>query len=452
MIDGRPEAPSRAIRLATGAVFLGLLAGCERPSEAGRGARSAPALTRVEVVRPERQTVRRSVGQPGQLQAFETTAIHARIPGYVKGWVVNIGDAVKKGQVLAELSVPELDAELRQKRAAVERAVAQHKQAGAAVKVAEANVAGAAAKLEEERAGIARAEADVARWRAEHRRVEQLFEARAQTGSLLDETRNKLRSAEATLEEVRAQVKTAEVALTQSHAALDQAHSDLGAAAAAIDVAREDARRAEALLGFARIEAPFDGIVTHREVNTGDLTQPGADRPPLFIIARSDLLTIRVDVPEVFATSVNPGDRALVGLQAIKGRTIEGKVTRISWAIDPRARTLRVEIDVPNPGAKLQPGLYAYATVIAEEHPDVLTLPATAVVSESGKDYCVAVVDGKAVRRPITVGLSDGTRTEVVSGLSAGAAVVKANAASLADGQPVQVLEPAASPAPGAKP
>ena len=139
------------------------------------------------------------MGEPGELQAFETTAIHAKIAGYVKNWTVNIGATVKKGQVLAELSVPEMEAELRQKQAAVEQAVAKHKQAGAAVKVAEANVAGAEAKLAEVQAGIARAEADLARWQAEYQRVEQLFREQAQTGSLLDETRNKLRSAEATL-------------------------------------------------------------------------------------------------------------------------------------------------------------------------------------------------------------------------------------------------------------
>ena len=101
----------------------------------------------------------------------------------------------------------------------------------------------------------------------------------------------------------------------------------------------------------------------------------------------------------------------------MKGKTVEGTVTRTSWSLDPRTRTLRVEIDIPNPGGTLRPGLYAYATVIAEEHKDVLTVPATAVVQEKDKAYCVIVVAGKAVRRPIEVGLSDGTRTEVVSGL-----------------------------------
>jgi RND family efflux transporter MFP subunit len=383
------------------------------------------------------------VGEPGELQAFETTAIHAKISGYVKSWTVNIGAAVKKGQVLAELSVPELEADVQQKKAAVEQAVAKHKLAEAAVRVAEANVKGAEAKLAEVRAGIKRADADLVRWQAEYRRVEQLFQEQAQTGSLLDETRNKLRAAEATREEVRAQVTTAEVAVAQAIAARDQAHAERGAAAAAIDVAKEDARRAEALLGYARIEAPFDGIVIQRNVNIGDLTQPGADQPPLFIVARSDIVTVWVAIPEVFAPAVNPGDRALVELQALKGHTIEGKVTRISWALDPKVRTLRVEIDIPNPDAKLQPGLYAYATVIAEEHPDVLTVPATAVVSEPGKDYCVAVVNGKAVRRPIRVGLSDGTWTEVISGLEGDEAVVKANAPSLTDGQAVELIPPA---------
>jgi len=437
--------------LATGIVLMALATGCERPSE-GKAGPAAQPVRSVEIVHSERHTIRRSVGEPGELEAFETTAIHAKIAGYVKNWTVNIGATVKKGQVLAELSVPELDAELKQKQSAVEQAIAKHKQAGAAVRVAEANVAGAEAKLVEVRAGKRRLEADLARWQAEFRRVEELHAAQAQTGTLLDETRFKLRSSEAACDEIAAQIKTAEVAVTQSQAALDSAHSDVAAAASTIDVAKADTGMVEARLAYTKIEAPFDGIVTQRNVNTGYLTEPGADKPPLFIVARSDIMTIRVNVPEAFAAEVKPGDRAAVRLQEMKGKTVEGKVTRVSWAIDPKVRTLRVEIDIPNPGAKLQPGLYAYATVIAEEHPDVLTLPVTAVVSEPGKDYCVVIVAGKAARRAIQVGLSDGTRTEVALGLDGGEAVVKANAASLADGQPVEVVDPAIPSPSSAKP
>ncbi|MFI5456088.1 MAG: efflux RND transporter periplasmic adaptor subunit [Isosphaerales bacterium] len=429
---------------ATGIVLMALAAGCERSPEGPAGPAVQPVRS-VEIVHPERHTVRRSVGVPGELQAFETTPMHAKIAGYVKDWSVNIGAKVKKGQVLAELSVPELEAELKQKQAAVEQSVAKHEQTKAAVKLAEANIAGAEAKLKEVQAGIPRTEADLVRWQLEYKRVEELHAVKAQTGSLLDEDRSKLRSSEASRQEVLAQVNTANVGITQSHAALDQARSDVVAAASAIDVAKADSRNVEAMLGYTKIEAPFDGIVTQRNVNTGALTQPGADQPPLFIVARSDIVTIRVDVPEAFAVEVNPGDGAVVKLQEVKGKTLEAKVTRTSWAVDTKVRTLRVEIDIPNPGGKLLPGLYAYATVVAEEHKDVLTVPTTAVVNEKDKSYCVAVVEAKAVRRPIQLGLRDGTRTEIASGLDGGEAVVKANAASLTDGQPVQIEQPAAN-------
>src|SRR5512135_972739 len=382
--------PQTWVRLALAAAITVTAAGCERSSEKKAG-RSAQPVMRVEVVQPERHTVQRTVGEPGQLEADETTPIHAKIAGYVKDWTVNIGTEIKTGQVLAELWVPEMEADLQEKRAAVEQAVARRAQAEAAVKVAQAAVTSAEAKIAEVRAGIARADADLTRWQLEYRRVEQLLQERAMTGTLVDETRNKLKSAEAARDEVRARVKSAEAALSEARSELDKARSDVVAVAASIDVARSEARHAEAMLGHARIEAPFDGIITRRNVDTGHLTRPGSDSAPLFVAARSDIVTIVVDIPETYSTDVNPGDRALVKLQAMKDRTVEGKVTRTAWALEPKTRTIRVEIDIPNPGAKLRPGLYAYATVIVQEHRDVLTVPTTAIVSEQGKDYCVAV-------------------------------------------------------------
>jgi HlyD family secretion protein len=431
----------RTIGLALAAAITVTAAGCERSSEKKAG-RSTQPVMRVEVVQPERHTVQRTVGEPGQLEAYETTPIHAKIAGYVKDWTVNIGAEIKKGQVLAELWVPEVEADLQEKRAAVEQAVARRAQAEAAVKVAQAAVTSAEARVAEVQAGVKRADADLTRWQQEYRRVEQLFNERAQTGTLLDETRNKLRSAESSRDEVRAKVKSAEAALSEARSELDKARSDVVAAAASIDVARSEARHAEAMLGYARIEAPFNGIITRRNVDTGHLTRPGSDSAPLFVAARSDIVTIVVDIPETYSTDVNPGDRALVKLQAMKDRTVEGKVTRTAWALDPKTRTIRTEIDIPNPGGKLRPGLYAYATVIVEEHKDVLTLPTTAIIQEKDKMFCVAVVDGKAVRKPIEVGLGDGTRSEVVSGLDGSEFVVKANVASLVDGQPVEPVGP----------
>jgi HlyD family secretion protein len=313
-------------------------------------------------------------------------------------------------------------------------------------------VTSAEAKVTEIQAGVKRVDADLSRWQQEYRRVEQLFNERAQTGTLLDETRDKLRSAESSGDEVRAKVKSAEAALSEAKSELDKARSDVVAAAASIEVARSEARHAEAMLGYAQIVSPFDGVITRRNVDTGQLTRPGSDASPLFVAARTDIVTIAVDIPETYAADVNKGDHATVKLQAMKGRIVEGMVTRTAWALDPKTRTIRTEIDIPNPGGKLRPGLYAYATVVVEEHKDVLTIPMTAVLPEKDKALCVVVVDGKAVRKPIVTGLSDGTRTEVVSGLNGGEAVVKANGASLVEGQPVKAIEPDAPPSPVSKP
>ena len=259
--------------------------------------------------------------------------------------------SVKKGQVLAEALGPRAGRRVKQKQAAVEQAIAKRKQAEAAVRVAEANVTGAEAKLVEVRAGTRRVEADLARWQAEFHRVEELHAARAQHGQSARRDPEQAPLLRGRLRGDRGpdqyggcgpDPKPAPHSIQPVPMSLPRLPPSTSPRRT-----RAPSMRASA---YTKIEAPFDGIVTQRNVNTGDLTQPGADKPPLFIVARSDIMTIRVNVPEAFAAEVNPGDRAAVRLQEMKGKTVEGKVTRVSWAIDPKMRTLRVEIDIPNPG------------------------------------------------------------------------------------------------------
>ena len=196
------------------ASLAGRAASGRRRAKGGPAARAAGGPRRGRAARAADRPPR-SVGEPGQLQAFETTAVHARIPGYVKGWTVNIGSAVKKGQVLAELSVPELEAELRQKGAAVEQARAS--QAGRGRGRGRRRPTSPAPRRSSRTSGPAssgpRPSSPAGRPSST---ASSSSSRRAQTGSLLDETRSKLRSAEATREEVHAQVKTAEVALIQA--------------------------------------------------------------------------------------------------------------------------------------------------------------------------------------------------------------------------------------------
>ena len=430
------------IRLAALLTFATAAAGCRQATAVNGDHTAGPAFTRVELVKPERTTILRSTQQPGQIEPYEVTAIYAKVSGYVEKWTVDMGAKVTKGQALAVLSVPELDAEAQQKQAMVEESEAKLFQAQASEEVARANLASAGAKLTEVRAGTKRADADLARWQAEFKRVEQLFKEHAQTGSLVDETRSKLRSSESTRDEVYAQVKSAESAVLQSEAMRDKARADATAATASIKVARADAARVETLRRYATIVAPYDGVVTRRHVDVGDLTEPGSHGEPLFIVARDDILRITVSVPEMYATEVEPGDRVLIRFQAISGRNVEANVTRTSWMLDAKNRTLRTEIDVPNPKGVLRPGLYAHATIVVEEHANVLSVPTSALVRQDQHIFCVAVTGGQVVRKPVKVGLDDGTRAEILSGLSGDDEVVKANASSLVDGQHVEILPP----------
>ena len=427
--------------------------GCGHPAveKAAKAQAAVPApATRVTAIKPTRETIRRTTEQPGQIEAAETTPIHARLAGYVEKVAVDIGDVVGKGQLLAVLRVPEVEADLKQKQAAVRQAEAERKQAVAAVGVAGAGVASARAKVEEIQSGMRRAEADATRWRAEFARVDQLGREKALTGSLVDETRSKLQAAEAGRDEVKAKVASAEASQAEAQASLDKARSDLDAAASHIEVTRFEAERAAAMEGYTRIVAPYAGVVTRRGIDTGHLTSAGPDSDPLFVVARSDTVTIAVGVPEIEAALVGTGDRASVRLQALEGRTFEGKVARTAWALDSSTRTLRTEIDLPNPDGTLRPGLYAYASIVSEEHKGVLTLPASAVFSAGGKSYCVAVQGGVARRKEIKTGLGDGKRVEVVSGLAPDDLVVETNPIALADGQPLARNEPPAE-APKAK-
>lgn len=433
--------PAPALLAALGVSSL-IAPGCQRTADPAQPRAAAPAVRRVVVVKPKRADVRRLTEQPGQVEAAETTPIYAKLGGYVETVAVDIGDKVKKGQVLAELRMPEIEADVKQKRAAVEQARAQKEQSASAVKVAEAGVETARAKVAEVQSGIRRSGADVRRWQSEFARVEQLVRDRALTGSLLDETRSKLHAAEAGHDEVQAQTQTATSSLDEATALLDKARADLEAATARIDVARAEAEHAEAMAGYLKIRAPFDGVVTRRSVDTGHLTTPGASGELLFVIVHSDLVTIRVDVPEVDAPFVRPGNPAIVRLQALGGRTFEGQVTRTAWSLDPGTRTLRTEIDLANPEDILQPGLYAYATIITGDHKNALTVPATAIIREGDRAFCMIVVDGHARRREVKLGLSDGSKIEIISGIDGEAQVVEANPGSLADGQAVEVAGP----------
>src|SRR5262245_62024147 len=204
-------------------LLLAAAAGCQRAASAHapRSESSALEPTAVSTVRPERQTLRHAVEQPGQIEGFERTDLVAKISGYVKKLHVDIGDRVDKDQVLADLWVPELEEELAQKEAVVGQAEAEVVQAQRTLAAAEANVAKSEALLQLAVAGKTRAEASFVRWQAELNRVRTLVRTRAVDEQSLDTTTDAQKSAEAAVAESKASILSAEAARAESLAQRD---------------------------------------------------------------------------------------------------------------------------------------------------------------------------------------------------------------------------------------
>ena len=333
--------------------------------------------------------------------------------------------------------------ELRQKQAALVQAQAEIELAAAAARAAEAAVATAQANQSAAEAGEIRAEADVTRWQSQYARISQLVAGGSLDRKLQDETRDSLKAAEASRGEVRAKVAAAKATLAQSQADLAKAKANEQVARARRGNAEADLARQQALLQYTRIRAPYAGVVTERNVNRGDFVQPASTTAakPLLAVARTDIVRIFVEVPEMDSPSVEAGRAGYVSVQALPDRIVEGKVTRTSWILGPN-RTLRTELDLPNPNGLLRPGMYATAHIVLQERPDVWVLPLSAIVREGKQAFCWVVKDGQAVRTPITLGLQVGSDAEVTSGLKGDELVVQSQTAALQEGRPVEVANP----------
>lgn len=425
-------------------------------STAGATAGNAP-LVRVAAVRPMRKTLVRRTEQPGRVEAFEESPLFAKLAGYVTKIHVDIGDSItgpkadslgkviEPGQVLAELSIPELDEEHRQKESLIGQASAEVRQADAAVQVAEAAQTSAQAKLEETQATVERAQADYDRARSEFERIRELAEKGAVNRQVADEKENQMRSASAARKEVAARIASAKAAIVESLALVEKAKADHETSQAKLRVAGSEEQRVAALLDYTHIRAPYDGVVSVRNVHTGHFVQPGTGSggKPMFVVIRTEIVRIFVDVPEADAVLIQPGSEARIRIPSLSAETFAGNVTRSSWMLDASTRTLKTEIDVENASGRLRPGMYAYADLKVAERPDVLALPFTALFTADGQTFCYVIdAQSKVAKRPIAVGIRAGDDVEIVSGLTGDEQVIGVNPAAFREGQPVEVVVP----------
>lgn len=434
-----------AASFVAGAIVLAGIAGCGRTLQADQaGGESQEPGIRVSTQKLKKKTLVRTTTQPARIKAYAETPLFAKIDGYVQEFSVDIGQPVKKGQVLAKLRVPEMQKELSQKKALVKQTAAEIEQADAEYQATGLAVTSAGAGVEEAQAAIVKAKGDEERWKSEYARMKNLVSSGSVTKQVGDETLQQFTAAEGAHQEANARFKSAKTALDLSLVRVKKAKADQQAAAARHEGAQAGVKHMQALLQYASIRAPFPGKVTQRNVDIDHFVSAGKKGMPLFVVTSTDKVRIFVDVPELEAALVQPGDPVSIRIPAMPGFTpgdSAPKVTRTSWSLQGAARTLLTEIEMDNKNGQLRPGMYASVTITLDERPGVFALPVSATVVKDDKAFCFCVNKGKAEKRAISLGLRSGDEVEVISGLSGSEEVIVTNLSSLQDGQAVAVGE-----------
>lgn len=354
----------------------------------------------VSLVHPQLGTPTSSLLLPGNVEPLYNASIYARTEGYIDRRNVDIGSKVKAGQTLAVISSPEVDQQLLQARATLAQSEAALKQADAALQQARAN-------------------AELARLTKE--RDLPLGQEHAISQQIVDEA---------------VQAYDARVADTAA------AEANITAAQANVTANRANVSRLEQLQGFERVVAPFDGIITARNVERGDLVTTGnaAVGKPLFTIAQSETLRIQIDVPQSEAVNVKDGEKAVVTVKEHMGRDYVGVVTRNANALDNAARTMLTEVQVSNSDGSLLPGMYAQVKFTLAQQRTALTIPTSALVIDQTGMHVVTVQNNQKVHFvPVMIGRDLGTQIEVLNGLRASDALVASPSDLLHEGQDVQV-------------
>ena len=345
---------------------------------------------------------------PGQTEAFDAASVYARATGYIAERRVDIGTRVHKGDLMLRVSAPDLDAQLTQALAQVGQLQAAEQQAEAQLQQAQAN-----SKL-----------ANVTNQR---------------TSTLAGEGWETKQNADNT----RANVNTTGANVAAATAGIAVAQANLKAQIATV-------QRLQELTGFERIIAPFDGVVTARNVDTGDLVTADAAGPnPLLTVQRDDRLRVAVQVPQSGAVSLQDGLEATVRVPELPGRTFSGRVARSSVALNPASRTLLAEVDVDNAEHVLRPGLYADVSfAIPRQAPGVVLPDEALVFNAQGMQVAVVQPDQTIAMRTVSIYRDFGTSVEVREGVTAGERLVLSPPADLEQGSKVKLQEPAPGPQP----
>ena len=380
------------------AILMALLPSCGRVRAKG----DSPAAVTVGVTKVTRKSLQRQITLSSELVPFQQIDVYAKESGFVKNLYVDYGSRVQTGQLMATLEIPELEAQMQEDQAAIKNATDE----------------------------VSLAEHQLKRYRAqckvlhlEYTRLNAVFEG--QPGLVAQQ-----------------EVDDAQGKDLAAASQVDAGESGLEAAQSQLLVSKARLIHDQALFAYSRITAPFSGVVTQRYANLGTLVQAGTSSStqamPLVKLSEDDLYRLVIPVPESSVRYIRVGDPVEVRVPSLN-RAFPGKVARFSLDVQEGTRTMHTEVDVPNPGRLLMPGMYAEAMLTLEAKDNVLAVPLEALNHEGEQTTVyVASPTGKVEDRVITMGLETSTDAEVVSGLAEDESVIVSDRSGLKPGEEVR--------------
>jgi RND family efflux transporter MFP subunit len=371
-----------AVLILTGAFFAGYLPQASRQTALAKEAKEEiVALPPVNVVIVEQASGKSQLILPGNIQAVTEAPVLARASGYIKTRYVDIGDRVKEGQLLAEIEAPEMEQQVQQAKASVDQTKSALEQAEANLRQGKTNTDMARLTWERYNALIAKgavARQDVDTYKAQ-------YDASAENMQSLDKA----------------------VSVAKNN----------------ISVAQANLGRLTEMQGYLKVRAPFAGVITLRNVDTGALVAEGTTL--LFRIAQTDRLRTYVNVPQADSTSIRVGQTAELKIPDLPLKTFKGTVTRTANALDPATRTLLAEVQVPNEGGLLLPGMYSEVNFTTPRMEPPLMLRADALVVRADGAHVAVIGDDNVVHfQAVQVGRDYGDQLEILGGLAKGQRVV----------------------------
>lgn len=386
--------------IAAAALVALAAAGCSESAPAQTNAEDRP--TSVAVVKVARHDLARDTEIAAEFRPYQEVEVHAKVAGYLKTIRVDVGDRVRQGEVIATLEVPEFHEELAHAQASEKRT-----------------------------------ELDVARAESDVHRAQSAYEIRKISyDRLLSVSKAKPNLI------AQQEIDTAAAHFRESEAQLASAKATLEAVRQQVKVAAATKSRVETMMSYLRITAPFSGVVTRRYADSGAMIQAGTasqtQAMPVVRISDVDRLRLVLPVPESVTPRVRVGAPVEVRVDSLN-RVFQGRVARFNGRLETATRTMEAEVDVPNPGGAIKPGMYGYASLRLERRQDVVAVPVQSAHVESGTATVLVAADGKLIEeRRIQTGLETPDLIEVTAGLREGELVVLGSKNKLKPGMRVE--------------